>query len=247
LKFDSIIKEFEPISLSEMDNVKLLSRIDKKFMLTIEQLENWLLQMQKDYRILEINGVRKNAYCSYYFDTPDFDLYKSHHNKKLNRLKIRFRSYLQSGIHFLEIKLKTNKGRTIKERIDVETPNIITHKEESFIKQFYNFKKPLINSLNVFYNRITLVNKKELERVTVDLNLTFKNENQSKSLDNIAIIEIKQDKLINLTQAENVLKSMRIKEGFISKYCLGMALLRPVKQNLFKPKIRKILKANSYV
>lgn len=242
----SIINQFEPIRLSEMENVILLSRTDKKFMLTIEQLESWLLQTQNYYRVLEINGIRLNAYRSYYFDTPDFDLYKAHHNKKLNRLKIRFRSYLESGIHFLEVKLKTNKGRTIKKRIDVITPGVITKNEENFIRQYFSFQKPLINSLNIDYNRITLVNKEASERVTIDLNLTFIDGINSRSLDNIAIVEIKQDNLPELTQAAIALKSMRIKEGFISKYCLGMAFLKPVKQNLFKPKIRKIVKTNSY-
>lgn len=244
---ESIIYQFEPIYLSEMDNVKLLNRTDKKFLLRLEQLENFLHQVNKTYRVLEINGIRLNAYRSYYLDTPDFDLYKAHHNKKLNRLKIRFRSYLESGFHFLEIKLKTNKGRTIKKRIDVVTPNIISEKEEKFIRQFYTLSKPLINSLNIDYHRITLVNKEFPERVTIDLNLTFIDETSSRSLENIAIIEIKQDNLPNSTQAEIALKSMRIKEGFISKYCLGMAFLKTVKQNLFKTKIRKIVKINSYV
>lgn len=244
---ESIINQFESISLSEMDNVKLLNRTDKKFMLTLEQLENFLQQINKTYRVLEINKIRLNAYRSYYFDTPDFDLYKAHHNKKLNRLKIRFRSYLESGIHFLEIKLKTNKGRTIKKRMDVETPGIISENEENFIRQFYNYCNPLANSLNIDYHRITLVNKEFPERVTIDMNLTFMDEASSRSLDNIAIVEIKQDSLSNSTQAEIALKSMRIKEGFISKYCLGMAFLKPVKQNLFKTKIRKIVKTNSYV
>jgi hypothetical protein len=230
-----------------MDNVKLLSRTDKKFMLTLKQLESWLMEIKSNYRVLEINDVRINAYKSYYFDTPDFELYKAHHNKKLNRLKIRFRSYLESGIHFLEVKLKTNKGRTIKKRIDVATPGIITPNEENFISQFYKSSKSLINSLNIDYHRITLVNKEAPERVTVDLNLTFVDGAVSRTLENIAIVEIKQDNLPVATKAESVLKSMRIKEGFISKYCLGMALLKPVKQNLFKPKIRKIVKTNSYV
>ncbi len=229
-----------------MDNVKLLNRTDKKFMLNLLQLENWLLEIKNNYSVLEINGIRLNAYRSYYFDTPDFDLYKAHHNKKLNRLKIRFRSYLESGIHFLEIKLKTNKGRTIKQRMDVAIPGLITANEENFIRQFYKSTKPLINSLNIDYHRITLVNKDVSERVTVDLNLTFMDNSLSETLENIAIVEIKQDNLPAPTRAESALKTMRIKEGFISKYCLGMALLKPVKQNLFKPKIRKIIKTNSY-
>ncbi len=246
MTIQSIIQKFEPIFLSEMDNVKLLSRTDKKFLLNLKQLEIWLEEIKCNYRVLEINGVRINAYKSYYFDTPDFDLYKAHHNKKLNRLKIRFRSYLESRIHFLEVKLKTNKGRTIKKRIDVATPGIITPNEKSFISQFYKSSKPLINSLNIEYHRITLVNKDYPERVTVDLNLTFIDGAVTKTLDKIAIVEIKQDNLPELTQAEIALKSMRIKEGFISKYCLGMALLKPVKKNLFKPKIRKIVKTNFY-
>jgi hypothetical protein len=230
-----------------MDNVKLLSRTDKKFMLNINQLHNWLNQIRDSYKILIVNQKRLNAYCSLYFDTKDFRLYTAHHNKKLNRLKIRFRSYIESGIHFLEVKQKTNKGRTIKQRIDVATPGLFTPEVENFIRKFYTMNIPLINSLNIEYQRITLVNKKLPERVTIDLNLTFIDNETSRSLDNIAIIEVKQDNLNIATEAELVLKEMRIKEGFMSKYCLGMALLKPVKKNLFKPKIRKIIKTNTYV
>ncbi|MFN4233781.1 MAG: polyphosphate polymerase domain-containing protein [Bacteroidia bacterium] len=230
-----------------MDNVKLLNRTDKKYMLPINKLEIFLEQIKDAYRVLEINGIRINSYCSFYYDTPDFDLYKAHHNKKLNRLKIRFRSYIQSKIHFLEIKLKTNKGRTIKKRIDVSTPNIFSETEENFIRQYYNFDKPLINTINIEYQRITLVNKELTERITIDINLLLKTDKESKILSNIAIVEIKQDDYKKLSQAELVLKNMRIKEGFMSKYCLGMALLKPVKQNLFKSKIRNIIKTNAYV
>lgn len=244
--FAEIINQFEPITLGEMDNVKLLNRTDKKFMLTLNQLENWLKTILPDYRILEINGNRINSYYSYYFDTPEYDLYKAHHNKKLNRLKIRFRSYVESGIHFLEIKSKTNKGRTIKNRIDVATPNVISENEKKFILQFFKSSKPLFNSINISYHRVTLVNKIIPERVTIDLNLTFTDGLMERKLEKIAIVEIKQDNIKHPTAAEISLKNMHIKEGFISKYCLGMAMLKPVKQNLFKPVIRKILKTNTY-
>lgn len=229
-----------------MDNVKLLNRTDKKYLLPLNKLDIFLEQIKHAYRVLEINGARINSYQSFYYDTPDFDLYNAHHNKILNRLKIRFRSYIQSKIHFLEIKLKTNKGRTIKKRINVATPNILSETEDEFIRQYYNLNKPLINTINIEYQRITLVNKQLTERITVDINLLFKTNEESKILNNIAIIEIKQDDYKKLSQAELILKNMRIKEGFMSKYCLGMALLKPVKQNLFKSKIRNIIKTNTY-
>jgi hypothetical protein len=247
VNFTNIINTFEPISLSEMDNVKLLDRTDKKFMINTNQLSDFLKAIQAHYKLLEISGKRINDYRSYYFDTPDLELYKMHHNGHLNRLKIRFRSYIASGIHFLEIKTKSNKGRTVKHRINTENPGEIKETESNFIAQFYKGNiAQLQNSLTIDYQRITLVNKDVPERVTIDLNLAFINLQQRKILPGIAVIEIKQDKLPYKTKAEIALKKMRAKEGFMSKYCLGIALLKEAKQNLFKQKIRKILKTNAY-
>ena len=103
-----------------MDSVKLMNRIDTKFVFEIELLKKALQEIKEYYYILEIKGLRMSAYRSLYFDTDEFKFYYEHHNGKTNRNKVRYREYLESGLCFLEVKHKNNKGKTIKKRIKVD-------------------------------------------------------------------------------------------------------------------------------
>ena len=123
---ESLIKHldsFDPISLSEMDDVTLMNRADTKFVFSITTLLKVIHKLSYHYRVLEIKGVRLSAYQSLYFDTDDFQFYHQHHNGKTNRNKVRYREYIDSNLSFLEVKRKNNKGKTIKKRIQVQNIN----------------------------------------------------------------------------------------------------------------------------
>ena len=107
----SLKNDFQAISLSEMDDVKLMSRTDTKFAFNDIKLPVLLQKLSEHYRILEIEGERIHHYKSLYFDTEDRKFYLDHHNSRVNRNKIRFREYVGSGLTFLEIKLKNNKRK----------------------------------------------------------------------------------------------------------------------------------------
>jgi hypothetical protein len=106
----------------------------------------------------------------------------------------------------------------------------------------------LKNKLWVYYNRITLVNNDFTERVTLDINLRFKNENGNEvAMENLAIAEIKQNKRSVLMPFIQMMKQKRVPPLSISKYCMGVALTEPtIKSNNFKPKfltLKKIMNA----
>ena len=110
-------KGFIPIQLEQMDQVKLMNRIDQKFWFHEARLQHILDSVQSHYYVLDIEDQTEFPYSSTYYDTPENRMYTKHHNGNLNRYKIRRRSYLSSGISFMEIKFKNNKGRTNKKRI----------------------------------------------------------------------------------------------------------------------------------
>ena len=95
----------------------------------------------------------------------------------------------------------------------------------------------------VHYKRLTLVNSNLTERVTIDLDLKYNDLNDAeKKFNNLAIIEIKQDKA-HRSEVALLLKKNHIREGSISKYCLGTASLFPeVRKNNFKLKINQLNK-----
>ena len=131
---EQIVQQFTPISLKEMEGVELMNRTDTKFVVSLDQLLSILEEVKNTYRILEVNDIRFSHYETLYYDTDEFLFYTRHHNGKKNRWKIRKRSYVDSDVSFLELKFKTNRGRTQKQRTGIpEIGMELNGDEEKFI------------------------------------------------------------------------------------------------------------------
>ena len=222
-----------------MDNVKLMDRTDTKFTFPFTELDGILDTLKDKYRILEINGKKVSRYETLYYDTSDLSLYSKHHSGKLNRYKIRHRTYVDSDTAFLEVKFKNNKSRTIKSRIKKNSVlNTFDNDANVFLSKVLPFDhSKLVPVIWVNYSRITLVNKETPERVTIDLNLEFKKDNRVRRFNSLVIAEVKQDSK-NPSAFINLMKSKHIREGSISKYCMGIAVsCDGIKINNFKEKL----------
>ncbi len=245
-EIDAALAAFEPITLAEMSGIKLMNRIDTKYMVHVNQLPTLLENAKKDYFAQEIDGLRRAFYRTVYFDTPEAEMFVIHHNKKLNRQKIRVREYVESDQRFLEVKDKNNKGRTTKIRIPVDDEEILDKIEAiEFLNKKSNYPADRLNQrLKNNYFRITLVNKGKTERLTIDIDMKFSNcitgiEGQ---LPDLCIIEVKQEG-DSYSPIKEYLAELRIKKSSISKYCLGMVLSDAnLKANNFKRKIIHIHK-----
>lgn len=242
-----LLLPFSKIGLADMDNVKLMDRVDTKFVLTNAQLEEVLPFLNEHYHVVEISGKSVLSYESLYYDNEDLDFYHDHHKKRLNRVKIRYRKYLDSDISFLEIKHKY-KGRTNKMRI----PSDELHQELptehiKFIDDSVDlsFTEDLIPTLVNNYKRITLVGKTSPERLTLDVDLSFTKDDQTADLSYLAIAELKQEKVSRKSPFFQLMKERQIRPFRLSKYCMGILKLDQevdVKHNRFKKKILKINK-----
>ena len=85
------------ITLDEMNAVKLMNRIDAKYVTN----EATLLRMLSaaaaaGYRVLETEGARISPYDSVYYDTAGLTMFYLHHNRRLVRQKVRTRQYVNS-------------------------------------------------------------------------------------------------------------------------------------------------------
>ncbi len=239
-----ILNTFNLVTLEEMDSVKLLNRMDTKFTFRANLLPQILEELKPHYKVLDINGIKMSRYKTLYYDTPDKHLYTQHQNGKLNRYKVRLRRYEDSDLNFFEIKFKTNKKRTIKQRVTrSKFSEIIKGKSERFLIENSPFTaEMLLPSLYIYYLRITLVSNTFTERLTIDLGLTFKDNDNEKSFPKLIIVEVKQDHSAN-SPAINILRKYKIQNISISKYCLGIiSLFNNVKKNNFKVKLQKINK-----
>lgn len=243
------IAKFDPISLDQMDKVRLMRRTDLKFVFNLKHLPELLKMATDNYFMVEIKDEREQIYKTTYFDTDDYRMYQLHHNGKLNRHKIRIRKYIYTKQEFLEVKRKNNRGETIKNRIEHETEGslpMIYENSNEFIHKYTPYDTEfLIPTLGNRFIRLTLVNKDFTERITLDYKLKFtdlKNKTKTKT-PGICIAEIKKNRDDNSSAFISYLKALKIQSMGFSKYCLGMALLNPdVKNNLFKQKLRTLEK-----
>ena len=233
-----ITENFLPISLDEMDDVKLMSRSDTKFAFRADKIPLLLEKMLPFYRILAINGKLIHDYKSLYYDTDDRKFYLDHHNGRVNRNKIRFREYVGSDLTFLEIKRKNNKGKTIKKRIKVDSiSNQLTYKQKEYINKIVGKEISVEAKQWINFSRITFVHKTQKERLTMDINLTFENKERSGDLKKIAIAEVKQERMSRSSDFIKIAKELHILPIRISKYCMSTLELNPnLKQNRFKEK-----------
>ena len=254
---DDIIRTYHPITLDEMSGIKLMNRTDTKFVTTVSRLKLLLALAHDDYRAQDIDGMRIASYYTAYFDTPDNNMYIVHQNGHTGRQKLRIRSYMDTGLNFLEVKTKNNHGRTKKKRVDMvgfdpSNPDhgIRFQRQDSqfvaydqFLRKHLRYDPTVLTEhLENNFNRITLVNKAKTERLTIDTNLRFHNlmTDRRADLTGLAIIELKRDGL-QPSPILGMLRELRIKPCGFSKYCMGSALTNPsLKRNNFKERLRLI-------
>ena len=248
IQINEALKDFEPISLLEMDRVKLMNRVDTKFAFSVTEFLTFLPHWANQYSILEIEGTRTPFYESLYLDDSQFTFFRDHHNGRTNRFKVRYRKYVESNLSFLEIKHKV-KGRTDKSRIKVDDiPLDLLEKHTKFIEgivtQDVNLKPVMWNS----FHRMTLVNKSENERLTLDFDLTFKWNDKTQNFNNLIIAELKQENVNRNSVFYQLMKSRYIRPYRLSKYCIGSIELYgdSLKFNRFKKKLLQLKKINNY-
>ena len=222
-----------------MDGVKLMNRTDTKFAFKLVTLPVLLEKMQSFYRVLSIKDKLIHNYKSLYYDTIDRKFYLDHHNRRVNRNKIRFREYVGSDLTFLEIKRKNNKGRTIKKRIKV--PKIsakLTLEQKQYINKIVGQDINVEAKQWINFSRVTFVHKEQKERLTIDIDLTFNNKESSGDLKKVVIAEVKQERMSrSLSDFMKIAKELHILPIRISKYCMSTLELNPkLKQNRFKEK-----------
>ncbi|HEY0606033.1 MAG TPA: polyphosphate polymerase domain-containing protein [Herpetosiphonaceae bacterium] len=241
----------EPIDLDQMDGVALQDRIDTKYVFHAGLIQRTLAALAEHYRVLEIDGNRIHRYQTLYFDTADFTLYHQHHAGGSNRYKVRSRSYLDTGLSCLEIKLKAHGDRTIKQRLRTPEPvTALTPQAGAFLREHL---PPTIAGLqpqlwNTF-SRITLVGKRQPERVTLDLDLHFSGNGDTVVLPGAVVAEVKQGRHGRTSPFMRLMREAGIRSTGFSKYCIGVSLLFPeIKHNNFKPHqrlLRKLVNGDS--
>ncbi len=247
-----LLDRFEPITLDRMDSIKLMNRIDTKFVTDVQMLKEILGDaFRSGYLAFQTGGERLQAYDSIYFDTKDLRMFTDHRRGKLVRQKVRTRVYRGSGLCFLEVKKKNNHSRTRKKRMELPSGDFPDFRDNPdaglWLASHSDFRADeVFPSVETTFNRITLVNKGLTERLTIDTSVSFRNlrTEATADLDAAVIIELKQDGRLR-SEMKDILLTHRVKPFRVSKYCIGTVLTDSgVTAGRFKQKIRYIDKLN---
>jgi len=246
-EISEILNAFEPIGLSEMDNVGFMNRIDTKYVFSAAKIPQLLNTLKRYYKVLEINNSRSLFYSTTYLDTPDYLFFRHHVTGMLERNKVRFRTYESTGTTFLEVKRRTNKNRTVKWRIEnsLIKGELCDNNASDFLRKYLPVSPLLLRPVLINrFSRITLVGVDMKERVTLDCNLSFTdNAGNSIQVPSIAIAELKRESGSNQSQIALELKNLHVRPTGFSKYCIGASLLYDLpRKNKIKSKILLINK-----
>jgi len=232
-----ILDKFAPTSLKALNEMTLDDRVDTKFVLPKKLLRGIVEYLSHHYAILTVDNENIFTYENIYFDTPDRLFYHSHHNGKLNRQKLRLRRYKESDLCVLETKFKTNKSRTIKQRIQIEENNqqdIINFLNEQIDPTTGSLSPKLFNS----YQRMTFTHLQKREKVTIDFDLGFESPDNSLQyqINDYFVVEAKAK--VDRSEFSQYCKENGIRKNRFSKYCMGTCFTNDqVKKNNFKKKL----------
>ncbi|NJQ03473.1 polyphosphate polymerase domain-containing protein [Streptomyces zingiberis] len=224
----------DPIGLEELlDRALLQTRIDRKYVLPAHSLEALVASLPAGTRVLEIDGDRRFAYRSLYFDTPDLISYRLAAHRRRRRFKVRTRLYEQSGECWLEVKTRGSRASTVKQRLRYERDDFATLLPgRAFVDAILagngidgGARFALAPVLTTRYRRTTLYLPGSGSRVTLDTELTWRDGERELSLPGVAVVETKTGS--TASAVDRLLWRSGRRPDRISKYATGLAALRP--------------------
>ena len=247
--FPPALDGFAPISLDALNaRAAMMERLDQKYVVTAAQLACAMDRLANRFDVLEIDGKRAFGYATRYFDDPALRSYHDHHQGRRLRSKVRVRRYLDAGLTFLEVKLKTLRDVTVKRRMTLPgMPEALDDAALAFVDECHRdlygapLGRPLVAGLGMRYARATLVARDGGERMTIDGGLVFGTDGQPRPVrSDLFILETKS--ALGRGLADAVLRDLHLKPTpRLSKYCIGLAATGGVsRRNRFLPGLRRL-------
>lgn len=237
-----------PVGLEEINaEAALMHRVDQKYLVpaaTFRQLMDLAAHALGDgLRVLDIDGQRVMGYESVYYDSPDLLGFRAHVQGRRRRYKVRSRSYVETGVSFVEVKYKTPAQTTRKVRTvypDAPEPGReeLTGLPEHgvafagrVIADAYDLHlpermEPVLRTTN---RRATFLvgehGSRGAGRMTVDVALEFDDgDSRSRLRPDMLLIETKSSG--SPLVVDHLLRTLGERPVAMSKYCVGLSLLR---------------------
>jgi hypothetical protein len=224
-----------PISLDELNQrAELQTRVDRKYLVPVDCVDALLTQVAPDTRVLKIGDFRMFAYESIYFDTPDLVTYHLAAHRRRRRFKIRTRTYLDSGLCWLEVKTRGQRGSTIKHRLPYAQKDRTTldpgrwFVNDVLAEQSISGVERMVfePTLTTRYLRTTLLLPSTESRATIDTELSWEDDRgTAQNLPGLAVVETKNGS--TASGMDRLLWTHGYRPIRISKYATTLAALRP--------------------
>jgi hypothetical protein len=231
-------RPLDGISLAELtERADLQTRVDRKYLIPVEHIDDLLAELEPGTRMLEIGGKRSFGYRSVYFDTPDLAAYHAAARRQRRRFKVRTRSYLDSDLCWVEVKTRGARSSTVKNRLahPSDRPSDLDLVGEQFVAEVLEdatiaLADPtgLRPTLTTQFVRTTLHLPQTESRVTIDRDLVWSaadRPGERLALIGLAVVETKTG--ATPSSADRVLWRHGLRPSRVSKYGTGMAALHP--------------------
>ncbi|MEV4628174.1 polyphosphate polymerase domain-containing protein [Micromonospora sp. NPDC049523] len=228
----SSLADLAPVGLAELiDRAALQTRVDRKYLVPLDELPDLLDRLAPYVRVLDIDGERAFRYESVYFDTPWLASYHCAAYRRRRRFKVRTRTYLDSAECWLEVKISGARGSITKHRLPyrLEDRGTVdpgrgfvdeTLTRESICPGGSTLEPMLVSS----YHRATLLLPDSASRVTIDTGLNWHDGRATLQLPGLAVVETKTRAAAS--PVDRLLWQGGTRPARISKYATGLAALR---------------------
>lgn len=242
------------ISLHDLaQRAELLKRTDRKYLVPgtlVVEMVDFLGEIGA--QALTIGGVQIFGYLSDYYDTSDFALYRAAATKRRRRFKLRSRVYLDSGMHFMELKTRSGRGQNVKDRLrleDVCTYDFVNGANDpseplkrtdvvawaskllqqrgvvASQREGFRTIMDLMPSSRSSYRRSTLCLLDD-SRLTIDQDLVLSGPGESSGFE-VPEVVVETKSSGRTSDADRWLWSHGIRPSRVSKYAIGTAIVHP--------------------
>lgn len=226
------VASLPPMSLDRLERLAALqTRVDRKYLVPEATAIELVAAMGDRAAVLEIDGHRSFHYESTYFDTDDLASYRGAAHRRRRRFKVRSRIYREHGTCVLEVKTKGGRGHTVKERMTYRRRDHehLTPAAQAFVDDRVGepgLGRRLRPVLSTAYVRSTIVDPTDGCRATIDRRVRATDTGgASIQLHGHVIVETKS--MHGTTAADRWLWQRGHRPVRVSKFCVGMAVLRP--------------------
>jgi hypothetical protein len=227
------LKRFRTIGLDDLvARAEMLTRIDRKYLLTQAEAGEFLGRLDPSTEALSVDGSLAAGYETVYFDTSDWTSFHMSAHQRRVRMKVRTRTYVDSGLTFLEV--KSGSGVTVKERIPYEGGrDRLTIDARAYLADVAarlglgrGLAYELFPVIRTTYDRSTLLPPDGAGRVTVDTDLSWRlPDGAALDLPELVIVETKS--LSATSATDRLLWRAGHRPVAISKFATGLAALNP--------------------